>query len=58
MKLTAALAVSVAFLATAAMAQQTEPPICDPADTLPTGEQGIESFGGISSSFRKFVLFY
>ena len=44
MKLTATLTVSVAFLASAAMAQ-TEPPICDPAETLPTGEQGIGPFG-------------
>ena len=37
MKLTAAL--SVAVLASS-VAAQTEPPICDPAETLPTGEQG------------------
>ena len=33
----------VTFMASAVMAQ-TEPPICDPADMLPTGEQGIDHF--------------
>ena len=42
MKLTAAAALaalSVAVLASS-VAAQTEPPICDPAEMLPTGEQG------------------
>ena len=40
MKPTIFLAVSVAMLAAATMAQ-TEPPVCDPPDTIPpTGDQG------------------
>ena len=40
MRPTIFLAVSVAMLAAAAMAQ-TEPPVCDPPDTIPpTGDQG------------------